>query len=211
MKKAIALVSGGIDSPLAAKMMSKDYEIIAMHSVLYPFYCKGSFETTVSIMKKLGFKKNIFFPFGPILSKIAKRERLYRCVLCKKVMLRAAEMIAEKEGVEAIVTGESLAQKASQTLKNMAATSHGIKLPILRPLLALDKTEIIELAKKNDIYFEHHTGCCTITPDMPVTKADMKLAEDIYEELELDNEIRKQIKKMIVTDKLDNSILKKLI
>lgn len=211
MKKAIALVSGGIDSPLAAKLMSKEYDVIPMHMVLYPFYCKGSFEITLGILKKLGFKKAVFFPYGPILSKIAKRERLYRCVMCKKVMLRAAELVAKQEGAEAIITGESLAQKASQTLKNMVATSHGVKIPILRPLLALDKDEIIKIAKKNDIYFEHHTGCCTITPEMPVTKAELKFAEDLYKELDLDSEIKKQMKKMIVTDKLDASILKKLI
>jgi len=211
MKKAIALISGGIDSPVAAKLMSEKYDVISLHAVLYPFYCKGSFDTTMGILKKLGLKKNILFPFGPLLSKIAKREQLYRCVLCRKVMFKAAEKIAKLQGAEAIITGESLGQKASQTLKNMAATSHGIKIPILRPLLALDKLEIIKIAQKHDVYFEQHTGCCTITPDQPVTKADMKIVDALYKELELDKEIDKQIKKMVIVDKFDSSVLKKLI
>ncbi len=210
MKKALALISGGIDSPLAAKMMMDKYEIIPVHFSLYPFYCKGSFDLTIETLKKLGFKKVIIFPFGKILGKIAKKERFYQCVLCRKSMFKAAESLAKKYKAEAIITGESLAQKASQTLKNMAATTYGIKIPILQPLLALDKQEIIDLCKKYDIYSEKHTGCCTITPERPVTRAEIKKAENLYKELDLEKEIKRQMKG-IIYDRPAKTILKKLI
>jgi len=210
MKKAIALISGGIDSPLAAKMMMDKYEVIPLHFSLYPFYCKGSFELTINTLKKLGFKKVIVFPFGEVLGKIAKQEKFYQCVLCRKSMFKAAELLAKKYKAEAIITGESLAQKASQTLKNMAATTHGIKLPILQPLLALDKEEIIDLAKESNIYQEVHTGCCTITPKRPVTRAEIKLTEKMFKDLKIEKEIKKQMKR-IIYDKPSKSILKKII
>jgi len=208
--KAIAMISGGIDSPVAAKMMMDKYEIIPVHFCLYPFYCKGSFEITISTLQKLGFKKVIIFPFGPILSKIAKSERFYRCIMCRKSMFKISEMLAEKYGAEAIITGESLAQKASQTLKNMAATTYKIKIPILQPLLALDKQEIINLSKEIGTFSDIHTGCCTITPEKPVTRAEIEEAEMIFDDLDLENEIKKQMKK-IVYDKPNKNILKKII
>ncbi len=211
MKKAIAMISGGIDSPVAAKMMSDKYDIIPVHFVLYPFYCKGSFELTLDTLKRLGFKKIILFPFGPVLSKIAKQERFYRCIMCRKSMFKAAEILVKKEKAEAIITGESLAQKASQTLKNMASTTHRIKIPILQPLLALDKQEIIAISKEMGIFSEKHTGCCTITPDHPVTRAEIAEAEKLFKKLGLDKEIKKQMKKIVVTNKFDEKILKKLI
>ena len=64
MKKAIAMISGGIDSPVAAKMMMNKYEVIPVHFALYPYYCKGSFDLTIETLKKLGFEKVIIFPFG---------------------------------------------------------------------------------------------------------------------------------------------------
>lgn len=208
--KAIAMISGGIDSPLAAKMMMDKYDIIPVHFCLYPFYCRGSFEITIDTLKKLGFENVIIFPFGLILSKIAKSERFYRCIMCRKSMFKAAEILAEKYGAEAIITGESLAQKASQTLKNMSATTHGLKIPILQPLLALDKQEIIDMSKKLGIYSDIHTGCCIITPEKPVTRAEIDEAEKIFEKLGLEKEIKLQMKK-IITGKPDKFMLKKLI
>ena len=210
MKKAIAMISGGIDSPIAARIMMDQYEIIPVHFVLHPFYCKGSFDITIDTLKSLGFKKVILFPFGNILSTIAKEEKFYQCVMCRKSMFKAAEILAKKHGAEVIITGESLAQKASQTLKNMAATTYGLKIPVLQPLLALDKEEIIALSKEYGIYREIHTGCCNITPKRPVTRAEIEESEMIYEDLELEDEVKKAMKK-IVYEKPTKSLLKKLI
>ena len=210
MKKAIAMISGGIDSPVAAKMMMDKYDIIPVHFSLYPYYCKGSFDLTIETLKKLEFKKVIIFPFGQVLGKISKKEQFYQCIMCRKVMFKASELLAKKYKAEAIITGESLAQKASQTLKNMAATTYGLKIPVLQPLLALDKEEIIEIAKRLDAYSEKHTGCCTITPKRPVTRAEIRKAEKMYKDLGLDKEIKKAMKNMVY-DKPTKSILKKIL
>jgi len=210
MKKAIAMISGGIDSPVAAKMMMDKYEVIPVHFALYPYYCKGSFDLTIETLKKIGFKKVIIFPFGSVLGKISKQEQFYQCIMCRKSMFKASEILAKKYKAEAIITGESLAQKASQTLKNMAATTHGLKIPVLQPLLALDKDEIIKIAKDIDAYYEKHTGCCTVTPKRPVTRAEIRKAERMYKDLRLEKEIKKAMKK-IVYDKPTKSILKRVI
>ncbi len=210
MKKAIAMVSGGIDSPLATKIMMDSYKIIPVHFVLHPFYCKGSFDITIDTLDKLGFEKAILFPFGKILGAVAKEEQFYQCVMCRKSMFKATEILAEKYGAEVIITGESLAQKASQTLKNMAATAHGLKIPVLQPLLAMDKEEIIELSKTFGIYREIHTGCCTCTPKRPVTRAEIEEAEMIYEDLELEYLIKEAMND-IIYDKPSKDLLKKLI
>ncbi|MFQ6020639.1 MAG: 7-cyano-7-deazaguanine synthase [Candidatus Aenigmatarchaeota archaeon] len=203
MKKAICLISAGIDSPVAATLMSKKYEIILLHFVLYPFYCKGSFNKMIEIMKhlknKMKYKYLILFPWAEILSKISKaREkdiyRKYMCVLCRRAMFKTAEKIAKKEKIDFIITGESLAQKASQTLQNMIATTSGIKIPILQPLLGLDKIEIEKLSKKLSIWFEKHVGCCELNPDRPITKARPEILDKLYQELDLEKIINKNLK-----------------
>ncbi len=214
MKKAVCLISGGIDSPLAAAMLSSKYEIIPLHFCHYPYYCKGSFEKMIKIMnhlkEKTKFKKLIIFPWAPILSKILKSDkdtRKYMCVLCRKAMLKTAEKIAKKEKACVIVTGESLAQKASQTLPNLIATSHGISIPILRPLIGLDKTEIEQISKEMELWFEKHVGFCNATPQKPTTKADKEKLNKFYKNLDMDKIIDKNLKKMLILKSPDSKHL----
>lgn len=207
-EKAVCLVSGGIDSPVALAMMAKKYEVIPLHFCLYPFYCKGSFETMIRIMKKLKektkFKKMIIYPHGEILSRVLKSgNEKYMCILCRKAMFKAAEKICEGEGASAIVTGESLAQKASQTLPNLAATGHNINYPLLRPLLAYDKIEIENLSKKMGIWSESHVGCCSAVPERPATRAKIEIAERLFERLELEKIIDNNFKKILKLKSLD--------
>ncbi len=220
-EKVACLISGGIDSPVAAALAAKKYGIIPVHFSLYPFYCRGSFETMIAVLKylkkKTKFGEFIIYPHAEILSAVLNsRNRLardYMCVLCRKSMFKAAEKICESEGANAIVTGESLAQKASQTLQNMAATSAGIKYPIIRPLLGMDKTEIIKLSKGLEMP-EKHAGCCTATPEWPVTKAIPQAAENIFQELGLQKIIDENFKKIVRIRKFDKSayeILQKLL
>lgn len=210
MKKAICLISGGIDSPVAAAMLSGKYEIIPLHFCHYPYYCKGSFERMIKIMnhlkKKTEFKKLILFPWAPVLSKVLKSDRnarKYMCVLCRKAMLKVAEKIAKKEKASVIITGESLAQKASQTLPNLVATSYGISTTILRPLIGLDKTEIEQISREMGLWFEKHVGCCTAVPKKPTTKANIEKLNKIYEELNIDKIIDKNFKKILKLKSLD--------
>lgn len=209
-EKVVCLVSGGIDSPVALAMMAKKYEVVPVHFCLYPFYCKGSFETMIRIMKKLKertkFKKMIIYSHGEILSRVLKSgNEKYMCILCRKAMFKAAEKICKKEKASAIVTGESLAQKASQTLQNLAATSFNITYPFLRPLLALDKTEIETMSKKLGIWSESHVGCCTATPDYPVTNADVNKAEALFKKTELEKTIEKNFGNMIEIESFDKN------
>lgn len=220
-EKVACLISGGIDSPVAAALAAKQYEIIPVHFSLYPFYCRGSFETMIAVLKylkkKTKFGEFIIFPHAEILSAVLKSEnrlaRDYMCVLCRKSMFKAAEKICDSEGAAGIVTGESIAQKASQTLQNMAATSAGIKYPMIRPLLGMDKTEIIKLSKGLEMP-EKHVGCCTATPEWPVTKADARTAENLFSELGLQKIIDENFRKTVRIKNFDESayeILQKML
>ena len=210
-EKVLCMLSGGIDSPIATAVLAKKYEVVPLHFCLYPFYCKGSFETTIDILKKLKkkikFKYVIFYPWSEILSTISRSKyRKFMCVLCRKSMFKVAEQVCKKEGIKMFGTGEALAQKASQTVSNMAATSYGIETEILRPLLALDKEEIVNLGKTMDVFMEVHAGCCNATPYKPATKSDPEFIEEISKELELDKIIESNLKKMKKVEDLNQGV-----
>jgi len=202
-EKVVCLISGGIDSPVACALVAKKFEVIPLHFCLYPFAREDSFFLAMKILKDIrgtsGFEKVIVYPWGPILNSITKNDarRNYTCVLCKRSMFKVAEKICEKEGASAMVTGESLGQKATQTLQNLRATSAGIKFPILRPLLGLDKNEIETISKKLGIWQAHHAGCCYATPRYPTTGTKQEVLDDLFGELELDTLIEKNLGKIL--------------
>ncbi|KUO42954.1 MAG: hypothetical protein APU95_01125 [Hadesarchaea archaeon YNP_N21] len=184
----VCLVSGGIDSPVACVLASRMFKVVPLHFCIYPFTCEENFFIAMTGFKKLkeriGFEKVVVFPWGNILEKILEeRKGGYSCLVCRKSMFRAAEMVCEREGASGIVTGESLGQKASQTLSNLGATTRGIKFPIIRPLLGLDKNEIEEISKGARIWQERHAGCCYATPKYPRTRAKAEIVDKIVEEL----------------------------
>lgn len=208
-KKVIVLVSGGIDSPVAAAMLSKQYEIVPLHFCHYPFYCKGSFERMLKVMKvlkeKTGFKETLLFPWAPVLKAVLEKGyKEYMCVICRSAMFRAAEQIAKTEGATAIATGEALAQKASQTLANMAVTSMASDFPIIRPLLGLDKSEIEDMSKKLGLWTEEHVGCCTATPEKPKTKAKASVLMAQWKTLDIDGVISANMPKMLRLKDFEN-------
>lgn len=208
-EKAVCLVSGGIDSPVAAALVSKRYEIIPLHFCLYPYYCRGSFETVVNVLGKLqektGFKETIMFPHAEVLAAATRSGyREYTCVLCRRAMLKAAELVAEGTGASVIVTGESLGQKASQTLPNLWATSRGLKHAVLRPLIGRDKNEIIAASKGLGMPGSH-AGCCTVTPDRPKTNAEAAFVDGLYEKLGIQKIIKDNFRKMLRIKELKGS------
>lgn len=208
-EKAVCLVSGGIDSPVAAAIASKRYDIVPLHFCLYPYYCKGSFSTVVDVLKAMqknvGFKETIVFPHAEVLAAAVRSGyREYTCMLCRRAMLRAAELVAERVGASAIITGEVVGQKASQTVTNLWATSHGIKYPVLRPLIGMDKNEIIPLSKELGMPAVH-AGCCNVTPDKPKTNADAAFVDGLYEKLGIQKIVDDNFKKMMRIGEIKDS------
>ena len=180
--KVIALVSGGIDSPVAAfLMMKRGCEVIVLHFNNYP-YTGGSNAKVLKIIEKLSEYspsklKYLEADYGDYLKTCIEDAPVrLTCVLCKTGMYRIAEEIAEKEDALAIIDGSSLGQVASQTLPNLLATRYVTKMPVLSPLIGLDKIEIENIGKKIgtfDISILPAPGC-TAVPKYPETNADLE-------------------------------------
>lgn len=193
--RAVSLISGGIDSPVAAyRIMQRGCRLIFAHFHSVPYLDKTSQEKVRSLVRLLTrhqFSSRLYLiPFGEIQRQIvASVSRPLRVILYRRMMLRIAEAIAEKEKCRALVTGESLAQVASQTLENLAVIEKASALPILRPLVGMDKQEIIDQAKRIGT-FETSTipdqDCCQLfIPRHPATKARLTDVEEAESRLDL--------------------------
>lgn len=206
MTKAICLISGGIDSPLAAYEMSKSLDIIPLHFSLYPFYCEESFSITMRTLERLyektEFDEMLIFPWGNILKYIFNEleNESYACVFCRKTMFNVASKICDKIGADSLVTGESLGQKASQTLENLRTTSYDINYPIHRPLIGLDKDKIVKKSKEEGLFFQKHTGCCNATPDQPRTKSRPEAVQDRFKGIKMKEKINEEMGRLEVID-----------
>lgn len=197
--KVVALVSGGIDSPVAAFLvMKRGVEVIVLHFNNYP-YTGGSNEKVLKVVDKL----NEYSPkplkyyeagYGEYLQKCIEDAPIrLTCVLCKSGMYKIAEEIAKKEGALAIVDGSSLGQVASQTLPNILATRYSTAMPVLSPLIGLDKLEIEKIGRKIgtfDISILPAPGC-TAVPRYPETNADLEQVLEVLEEINFDEEVKK--------------------
>lgn len=179
--RLIALISGGIDSPVAAyRMMQRGCRVIFVHFHSAPYQDNTSQEKVrqlITTLTRHQFLSRLYLvPFGEIQRQIvASVARPLRVVLYRRMMLRIAEAIARKEKAKALVTGESLGQVASQTLDNMVVIQQAARLPILRPLVGMDKQEIIDQARRIgtfDISAIPDQDCCQLfVPKHPATKA----------------------------------------
>ncbi len=193
--KVLALVSGGIDSPVAAwMMMRRGCEVSVLFMNPQPLVDERTpkrAEQVVEVLASWASERLRMYvsPYGEVLLKLLKAED-YRmgCVLCKRMMYRVGERIAAREGALALVTGESLGQVASQTLPNLAAISASVRVPVLRPLIAMDKEEIIALARRIGTYgiSVQPANCCLGPPPKPVTRATAERAESAEEGLEVE-------------------------
>jgi len=192
--RVVALISGGIDSPVAAyRMMQRGCRLIFVHFHSVPFQDKTSQEKVRQLMRMLTrhqFTSRVYFvPFGEIQRQIvAAVARPLRVVLYRRMMLRIAEAIARKEKAKALVTGERLGQVASQTLENIAVIEQAARLPILRPLVGMDKQEIIDQARRIGTFetssFPDQDCCQLFVPKHPATKA--RFAEVEHDETKFD-------------------------
>lgn len=192
--RVVTLISGGIDSPVAAyRMMQRGCRLIFVHFHSVPYLDRTSQEKAKQLVTRLTrhqFQSRLYLvPFGEIQRRIVTAvTRPLRVVLYRRMMLRIAEAIGRKEKAKALITGESLAQVASQTLDNMAVIQQAATLPILRPLVGMDKQEIIDQARRIgtfDISSLPDQDCCQLfVPKHPATKA--RLDEVAHAETKFD-------------------------
>ena len=190
------LISGGIDSPVAGWLaMKRGCTLMATYFHSFPFTGDKTKEKVVELVRRLSEWH------GPIplhvvhFTDVQKRLREtgpaeLAVVLYRRMMMRTAAILAEQAGAQALVTGDNLAQVASQTLENLIATEDASPLPVLRPLLTYDKLETVALAQKIGTYDTSilpYDDCCSLfMPSHPATKARVKDTRWFERELEVD-------------------------
>lgn len=193
--KGLLLLSSGIDSPVAGKMMiNRGVEVSALHFD-FGSNAKES-EKVIALARKIGVKRLLFAELRA--PHIAYRENCnprFTCVFCKRMMLRIAERIADKEKYDFLITGENLGQVASQTLDNMAVIQNAVKINILQPLLGFDKKDTIDIARKFGTYelsIEKSPGC-PFLPQNPATGAKLDKVEAEEAKLDIEDLIIKSV------------------
>ena len=195
--KVMSMLSGGIDSPVAAYYAMKRGAVVSFvhfHSV--PYTNEASIEKVREMIEKLQVFQQKFSLHLVELAPIQKEVMVltaekYRIILYRRFMVRIAEALAKIQKAKALVTGDSLGQVASQTLENMGVIEEAISIPLLRPLIGFDKLEIIAKAREietYDISIQPDQDCCALfVPKHPATKA--RLVDVIIEEKKLDVEM----------------------
>ena len=194
--RAAILISGGIDSPVAAWMMAKrGVELIAIHFASPPYTSPRAEQKVVSLLNKVadfsGKIEMITVPFTEIQENIRKNcNEEFFTIIMRRLMMQIAQKIAEKYRCGALITGESLGQVASQTMSAIACTNSAVDMPIFRPLIGMDKDEIVAIARKIDTFdisILPYEDCCTVfTPKHPKTKPILK--DVLREESKIDSE-----------------------
>jgi thiamine biosynthesis protein ThiI len=200
----ITLLSGGIDSPVASFMMSKrgcSQSFVFFHS--YPFVGEEVLEKIFSLSKILGkFQTNsklFIIPFGEIQNLISKNCREeYRTVVFRKFMVEAANLLADQIGGEALLTGDSISQVSSQTIGNLAILDGSSRRPIFRPLIGLNKIEIIEKAQDIGTYetsiLPQDDACSLFAPLRPIISPNIKYWEKFSQDFQINEDLLNCIK-----------------
>lgn len=200
--RVICLVSTGIDSPVAAfLMMKRGCSVTMLNFNNHPFTSESN-EKILKIHQKLkeysaGAKLKLYqVDYGEYLHRcIDKAPERMTCVLCKSGMYRIAEKMAQKDKCLAIVDGSSIGQVASQTLPNILATRYSTSMPILSPLIGMDKVEIEDVAKKigtYDLSIIPDSGCSAV-PRYPETNAELPLVLEALETINAEDEFEKAV------------------
>ena len=199
--KVISLVSSGIDSPVATYlMMKRGCQVIALYCDNQPYTTPDALKNYEDLIDQL----NLYASGAPIKKRVVKygdylstcksdAPDKMTCILCKSGMYKIAGMLAKKLHAEAVIDGSSLGQVASQTLPNILATREDLDVPVLSPLIGLDKVEITKIAQKIGTFeiSKRDDGGCKAVPKYPETKADLELVKEIKEAINQEEQLKK--------------------
>ncbi|MDO4593878.1 MAG: tRNA uracil 4-sulfurtransferase ThiI [Tissierellia bacterium] len=210
--RGLLLLSGGIDSPVAGFMMAKrGVEISVLHFHSYPFTSKRAHQKVNDLAKILSqytgeitmYSVNLLNIYKEIAKNCRSRETT---ILSRRFMMKIGERICNKHKINVMITGESLGQVASQTIQSVSVINEAVDIPILRPLIGMDKTDIIKISREIGSYeksIEPFDDCCSVfTPDRPVTKPRLKDIE--YSENNLDTD-------KLIDDAIENMEIIKIV
>lgn len=207
---ATMMLSGGIDSPVASYLgMKRGVKIDMIHFYSPPYTSEQALAKAKELTAKLAkFGGNIQFiqvPFTEAQETIKEKvPEGYLMTVQRRMMLRIAAEITRQRGAMGIFNGESLGQVASQTLESMAAINDVTTLPVLRPLISMDKTEIIKIAEKIDTYelsILPYEDCCTVfTPPSPKTRPNLEKSRKFEQNIDVEGLMQRAIAGIKVTD-----------
>ncbi|HHX50194.1 MAG TPA: tRNA 4-thiouridine(8) synthase ThiI [Clostridia bacterium] len=208
--RALLLISGGIDSPVAGWLaMKRGIQPVGLHFYSFPFTSERSKEKVMDLCRILASYGGPFRLYVNYFTEIQKAirkncpEEFYVTVM-RRMMFRLAETIARKEKALALITGENLGQVASQTLESMAVINEVVRLPVLRPLVTMDKIEIIEYARKIGTYDTSilpYEDCCTLfVPKHPATRPNLTRVKEAEEKLDIPSLLAESLEKTQVLD-----------
>jgi len=206
--RVVGLLSGGVDSSLACWLvMKRGCPIVPLYFDNAPFTDERTTERAMNVARVLfdwaiGFPRRVHIvPHGPNLSEFKGKRQFERltCILCKRMMYRIAERIADNVRAEGIVTGEAIGEQASQTLRNLRVLNSAVtKYPIHRPLLGFDKTETEHIARRIGTYeasIQKAKGC-TAAPRKPVTMAKPHGVAEAEEALDIQQMVERSVKSL---------------
>lgn len=206
--RGLLLLSGGIDSPVAGYLAArKGIELSGIHFFSYPYTSERARDKVVDLARMLSEYKGNFYlymvPFTEIQEEIASKcEESYWITIMRRFMFRIAEKVAADNVCQVLVTGESVGQVASQTLHSISAINQVINMPVIRPLVTMDKDDIIKIAREIGTYeksIEPYEDCCTaFLPKEPKTKPQIFVAEEYEEALDVEALVERAIENMEV-------------
>lgn len=203
------LISGGIDSPVAAYMMAKRGLVLeAIHFASPPYTSERAEQKVKELLEIVsqysGRMIMLTVPFTKIQEKIRNDcpEELFTIIM-RRLMMKISQKIAEKDDCTALITGESLGQVASQTIQAIACTDNATDMPIFRPLIGMDKSEIIDISRKIGTFetsIQPYEDCCTVfTPKHPRTRPVLKYVIEAEESANFDELIDEAIENVRIT------------
>ena len=204
--ETMALMSGGIDSPVAAwQMMRRGSRVKLAHFHSHPLVDSSSIEKAAEIaeiLTRYQYDAELFLiPFAGVQQRIiVEVPPPYRVLLYRRFMVRIAEALARQQGIAALVTGESLAQVASQTLENIAIVDSASQMPILRPLIGSNKNDIVDIARQIGTFpvsIIPDQDCCSLfVPRHPVTKGSPKMVERLEDALPVEELVERAVEQV---------------